>query len=657
MDDEGHEAVRPARHGVRRWCSLSTVGVTLLALVVASIASWLVWDRLAERHHGELSAFFALESAEIAMRIEDRFRGYRQVLRGARGLFAASTEVERNEWYEYVRALRLDEDFRGIQAVGFARWVAQSDLDRFVVGIRAVGFPYFRVWPGGERDAYAPIDMIEPFNWRNQRAFGFDMYSEAVRREALERSARTGRSALSGKVRLVQETAQEHQAGVLLYLPVYAPDTPVGSEEERLRALRGWVFSPFRMNDLMRGLIGAYSESVRLRIYDGVDAPEALLYDSHAGREPGVAPELVGSHRLDLDGGEWLLTVEALPGFASGLDVRQTELVAIGLVGLLFVLVTWSFWRARERAATLARLSESLRHSEARYSTLVNLAHEGIAASDEQLRLTFVNPRLAELLGYDAATLVGRSLEDFCAEDVAQEGREQILARVRNGQGGRYEVELTRRGGTRWTALVSSAPLRDDAGRLRGAILMVADISQRKEAERRVEHLATHDVLTGVPNRLMFTDLLTQAVVQARRYQHKCALLFVDLDRFKEVNDVHGHLVGDRLLVEAVCRMEASIRASDTLGRQGGDEFVVLLPEIESADDADVVAEKIRRALEVEFIIDGLELHISSSIGIALFPEHGGDEDALLRCADEAMYLAKSEGRNRSCYYPGAPQR
>ena len=642
------EDARSARRGLRRWFAPGVAVMTLLALAFALIASWVVWQRLTERHAGELAAFFALESAEIAMRIEERFRGYRQVLRGARGLFAASQVVERSEWYEYVRWLRLEEDYPGIQGVGFATWLAPQALEQHVLEMREAGFPYYRVWPGGVRDGYSAITFLEPFDWRNQRAFGFDMYSEPIRRVAMERAASTGRGALSGKVRLVQETERDRQAGVLLYLPIYAAGAPIATETERRRALSGWVFSPFRMNDLMHGLLGGYSEAVRLRVYDQVDNPEALLYDSHAGHEPRVAAERAGSHRLNVDGREWVLVVEALPGFASALNVQQTELIAIGLVGLLFVVVTWSFSTTRERARTLASLSESLRRSEARYSALVNLAHEGIAATDEFRRLIFVNPCLAELLGYEPAELIGRSLDDFCADEEAA-----VQMRPPDAVGGRYEAEVRRRDGTQWTALVSSAPLRDGAGRLRGTILMVTDISQRKEAERRIEHLATHDTLTGVPNRLMFTDLLTQAVGQARRYQHKCALLFVDLDRFKAVNDQYGHLIGDRLLVEAVGRMQASIRATDTLGRQGGDEFVVLLPEIDSGHDADVVAEKIRNALETVFVVDGIELHISSSIGIALYPEHGGDEDALLRCADEAMYRAKAEGRNRSRYYSG----
>jgi diguanylate cyclase (GGDEF)-like protein len=178
------------------------------------------------------------------------------------------------------------------------------------------------------------------------------------------------------------------------------------------------------------------------------------------------------------------------------------------------------------------------------------------------------------------------------------------------------------------------------------------DISERKLAERRIEHLAGHDPLTGIPNRRRFCEPFGETLARARRCAHRFALLFVDLDRFKAINDGYGHLVGDRLLVEAPRRMHGCLRASDTLGRRGGDEFVVLLPEIDAARDAEAVAEKIRVALAQPFVLDGRELCISTSIGIVLYPEHGDDEDTLVRHADEAMYRAKSEGRNRTAPSP-----
>ncbi|MCK0507884.1 CHASE domain-containing protein [Aromatoleum anaerobium] len=623
--------------------------MTLLAAALAALATWVVWVRQSEEYQRDIAGQFESEAAEIAVRIDERFLAYRLVLRGGRGLFEVTDAVDRRTWREYVRTLKLGEDIPGVQGLGFALWLEPGELASHIDALRAEGFDAYRVWPEGPRGGYSSIVMLEPLDWRNQRALGYDMYSEPVRREAMDRALRTGSAALSGKTTLVQETTADVQAGVLIYTPVFVRGMPTTSEDERRRALHGWVYMPFRMTDLMQGMLGPHSEGVRLRVFDQDERPQSLLYDSHPGRVADEQPEFASVKHLTLAGRTWLVRFEALPGYASRFDVRGAELAAIGMVGLLFVMTTWFFALTRERARALARTTASLLQSERRYSTLVNVAQEGIAATDEEFRLTFVNPSLAEILGRSEGELLGRPLDELWRGGEAEK-REQILARLARGQGRRYETDFVRGDGQLLTALVSDAPLARAEDGLKGAIVVLLDITERKDVERRIAHLATHDVLTGIPNRLMFSQQLTHAVDQARRYGHRFALLFVDLDHFKRVNDELGHHAGDQLLREAVRRMQHAVRSSDMLGRRGGDEFVVLLPEIESGHDAAVVAEKIRLALEQPFVVDGKEASISSSIGIALYPDHGADEDALMRHADEAMYRAKGEGRNRVGY-------
>lgn len=173
------------------------------------------------------------------------------------------------------------------------------------------------------------------------------------------------------------------------------------------------------------------------------------------------------------------------------------------------------------------------------------------------------------------------------------------------------------------------------------------DITERRASQERIAYLAEHDTLTGLPNRALVTDRLSQALASARRESHGVALLYIDLDRFKPVNDTHGHAVGDLLLREAAQRMRDCVRESDTVGRFGGDEFVVLLPRVEVPDDALRVAEKIRSALVAPFLVSGLSLEVSSSIGVALYPEDGRSESSLLLAADRAMYEAKRSGRDQ----------
>lgn len=172
------------------------------------------------------------------------------------------------------------------------------------------------------------------------------------------------------------------------------------------------------------------------------------------------------------------------------------------------------------------------------------------------------------------------------------------------------------------------------------------DITARKAIEERIHHLAQHDPLTGLPNRLLFSDRLQQALTSAKRQKSHLAVMFLDLDNFKPVNDTFGHDVGDVLLQQAALRIRGNIRELDTVARIGGDEFVVLLPIIETEQDALPVAEKIRNALSLPFNVAGHELSISSSIGIAVYPEHGVNEIELSKHADTAMYRSKQAGRN-----------
>jgi len=183
-------------------------------------------------------------------------------------------------------------------------------------------------------------------------------------------------------------------------------------------------------------------------------------------------------------------------------------------------------------------------------------------------------------------------------------------------------------------------------GRLQGVILSVTDISDRKASEERIHYLATHDSLTGLANRASFLDQMDTSLLMARRQHSRFALLYLDLDHFKEVNDSLGHAAGDILLIETAQRMRQCLRASDLLARQGGDEFMALLHDVGGMNEALAVAEKIRRTINAPYVLDGKETLVSVSIGIALYPDHGTDLDSLTRRADAAMYRTKSIGRN-----------
>ncbi len=210
---------------------------------------------------------------------------------------------------------------------------------------------------------------------------------------------------------------------------------------------------------------------------------------------------------------------------------------------------------------------------------------------------------------------------------------------------------LVRRDGVELPIEDSSAPIHDRSGGVVGAVMVFHDVSATRALTHRLAYSAQHDSLTKLPNRLLLNDLFTMALMMAKRQNTVLAVLYLDLDRFKHINDSVGHAVGDRLLQAVALRLIECVRASDTVCRLGGDEFVIVLSEVAHAEDAAVCAEKILQSLRVPLVMDGQELHISSSIGIAIFPSDGAEVEVLLKNADSAMYEAKGLGRDNYQFY------
>lgn len=301
------------------------------------------------------------------------------------------------------------------------------------------------------------------------------------------------------------------------------------------------------------------------------------------------------------------------------------------------------------------RAVEDLHASELKYRLLTeSMKDVAWIADPDSLRYTYVSPSIEGLRGYTAAELIGTTIDLSFQPQERGALRNLIRQRARafraDPDNRQFYTDIFEQpckdGSTVWTEIVStySVNLRTGGLELQG---VTRDITERRASQERIAYLAEHDTLTGLPNRALVTDRLSQALASARREGHGVALLYIDLDRFKPVNDTHGHAVGDLLLREAAQRMRDCVRESDTVGRFGGDEFVVLLPRVEVPDDALRVAEKIRSTLAAPFLVSGLSLEVSSSIGVALYPDDGRGESSLLLAADRAMYEAKRSGRDQ----------
>ncbi|MFZ0499298.1 MAG: EAL domain-containing protein [Steroidobacteraceae bacterium] len=300
-----------------------------------------------------------------------------------------------------------------------------------------------------------------------------------------------------------------------------------------------------------------------------------------------------------------------------------------------------------ERAAN----AEALFEEKERAQVTLNSIGDAVISTDVGGRVTYLNAVAESMTGWSLEEAVGRPLEEvFRVANAAT--RESVrnpmtLAILENKTVGlESNCVLIRRDGTEAAIEDSAAPIHDRRGHVTGAVMVFRDVSMARALSLKMAHLARHDSLTDLPNRVLLNDRLTQALALARRHQKRLALLFLDLDRFKGINDSLGHAIGDRLLQSVAERLLACVRSSDTVSRQGGDEFVILLSEVTQPADAAVTAEKILLALSMPHRIDQQDLHLAASIGVVTYPDDGTEAKTLLKHADLAMYCAKDSGRN-----------
>jgi diguanylate cyclase (GGDEF)-like protein/PAS domain S-box-containing protein len=354
-------------------------------------------------------------------------------------------------------------------------------------------------------------------------------------------------------------------------------------------------------------------------------------YDDHMIRRRVMADGNCGEYEIELCRADNTV----LPVSAKGVLMRDQDGKAIGI---------WRIVRdLTERKAAAARMELAAR--------VFDNTAEAIMVTTADRRVESVNRAFTTILGYEPDAIVGQETAVLFDPGTDRRVYDEARDRYMSSGGWQGELPLRRNDGSVFTSWVQINVVRDVTGRVVNVVVLIRDISEAKAAEAHMLHLARFDALTQLPNRSHFRDITEDAVSEARRHGEHRAIIFVDLDHFKTVNDSLGHAVGDQLLQEVAERLADSLRAGDAVGRLGGDEFVILLRNVETAAEVAVVAERVLARLAEPFLLASQELVVTPSLGVAIFPEDGDDYDTLIRNADAAMYHAKESGRNTYRFY------
>lgn len=500
------------------------VGLAFGLLFAAALGTWLVYRKGVTAAEGRFERLAESNAAYMGRRLSQ----YQDILKVAARDLRFGALDDRRRWREF--ALPQYSTLEGLEGIGFIRWIPAAQKQAFVAKVRAEGFPEFTLRPEGDRLEYTAVEYLEPFEGRNLRAFGYDLWTEPIRQHAMALARDTGRPSLSGRLVLAQETSIDRQPGVLLFVPVYLPDAPVHSIEQRRESLVGFIFCPFRVRELMRNIQLGSGAQFSFAVYNGVDQEDAnLLYDQRS-----ELPSRVSQHdsaytsiqSLSQAGQVWTVVYRSLPEFEVLNDpsihwyVLAGELIIIGLVLLFLAQFSGIQKRIEERAEHITvRLKESelaLGHSHSKmeqaYAQLSEIAglHKAILDSagyaiistdPSGIILTF-NPAAEAMLGYSAQELVGKVSPAIFhdAHEVAQRakelsiqldeliepGFEVFVARARRRLHNEFEWSYIRKEGKRVPVILTVTALSDAKNQIIGFLGIAVDISERKRDERRL---------------------------------------------------------------------------------------------------------------------------------------------------------------------------
>ncbi len=477
----------------------------LLVLAISLVTTFVMWHMIDDGFTQEARHNFHDTSEDVISHLVDQLHSHEEVLKGGVGLFKITDNVTREQWREYVASQQFNHTLSGIMGIGYAVWLTSPKKEHHTRLLRAEGFPEYRIKPEGDRPVYVPVDYLEPLTPRNRLAIGYDPYSEATRRVALDRARNTGETSLATGITLMQAAGKTREYGLLMYRPVYRRGLPVATREQRKGAIAGFVYSPIMLKEFVYGTLGRLPGDISFEIFDGKSAqPDKLRFSSITSEKSplpaGYDATLTRSRRVELYGQSWTFVFKSLPSFDRDFNKSASETVLIAgiLVSLLLSGIAYMLQTTRDKALELAQgMTRELRGSEEKLRLILHTVGEGIYGIDLSGSCTFANPTCLRLLGYGGEDeLLGRRMHELVHHSHADgsgypEEQCPISDTVRTDAGCHVDQDVYwRSDGTSFPVEYWSIPQKKE-GVIVGAVVSFLDITDRRQSESALREQAT----------------------------------------------------------------------------------------------------------------------------------------------------------------------
>ncbi len=635
---------------ISRWI----VGIIVCGTLLTTLLLWVSERRHAEEMQAILFSQSVLMGAE---EIQHRVDAYRQILKGVEQLYTSSEHVSADEFKRYVEDFIERSQDESLSAIGFIKYIHLLRPETF----KDLDMPIQQLlkgkdYPPGDNEV-APLLYVQPQNDTNREALLKNAFGHLHLRSDLM-AARDGGRLVMSRHSMVEDIAPL-QKNYVLHAPVYRGKLPDISAQDRRQMLNGWVFLRFNVAEFLHEALHVQEQrQVHFDVFDRAgEQGQVPLYHSDAESHLHDLPARYNmSHSVSVSGQTWHLSARSTPAFEAAIDYSQAN--QIGILGIfLSVLLGGISYFAMMRSRTQLALDEfnqEFNSNEQRWMLALESTGDGLWDWWVPESRIVYSDRWKSMFGFWPHEV----------EDKPESWHERIhpddhhatmslLQQVLKGERDHYAMEYRmacKDGSWKWVFDRGMVFKRDAQGNSVRLLGTVADISKIKQSEEAVWQYANVDILTNLPNRRMFFDRLDQELRRVKRNSQKIAIIFLDLDRFKEVNDSQGHDQGDRLLQQAGQRLSACVDDSGLVARLGGDEFVLMLSDAHASYVEDI-AQKVLDSLTEPFKLENTHAYVSASLGIAISPDDASNRDDLMKRVDQAMYASKQKGGNCFTYF------